>query len=282
MNANHNLERRVADYYMSEAPSRAPDWVLRSALESIDTTKQRRALVRVPWRFPNMNIYARVAVAAVAVVAVSAVGLSLFGGGSSGPGGQPSPSPSASPSPSPSASPSPSPVVVPALTGTFTSARHGISISYPAGWDTRAATEPWTTGFPTFSSADGDLIYEPILQDHLFLLLASRPLAGQIGEQWADAFMNSSEWGDTCDPPIESVVIGSAPGKLVVHCGGSPSAVAWLGDRGYLVIFYISGDNPELDAAYDVAFFREVIATIQLHPEDAVDTASSASPSASP
>jgi hypothetical protein len=36
MTANDRLERRVADYYAAEAPPRAPDWLLRSTLETID------------------------------------------------------------------------------------------------------------------------------------------------------------------------------------------------------------------------------------------------------
>lgn len=56
MSVNDDLERRIADYYESEPPARAPDWVLESALVTIDTTRQRRGLIRVPWRFPIMNV----------------------------------------------------------------------------------------------------------------------------------------------------------------------------------------------------------------------------------
>ena len=55
MNADLDLERRVADYYATEAPPRAPDWMLGAALATIDITPQRRVLIRVPWRFPIMN-----------------------------------------------------------------------------------------------------------------------------------------------------------------------------------------------------------------------------------
>jgi hypothetical protein len=70
MNANDDLERRIADFYETEAPPRAPDWVLGEALSTIDTTKQRRVLIRVPWRFPTMSSYAKLAVATVAVISV--------------------------------------------------------------------------------------------------------------------------------------------------------------------------------------------------------------------
>ena len=78
MTANDNLERRIADHYAAEATPRAPDWLLRSTLEAIDVTPQRRVLMRVPWRDPHMNNFAKVAIAAVVVIAVGAVGLSLL------------------------------------------------------------------------------------------------------------------------------------------------------------------------------------------------------------
>src|SRR5215216_1835162 len=103
MNANHEIERRLADFYAAEAPARAPDWVLRSALATVDTTHQRRALGRVPWRLPNMNTFAKAAVAAAAVIAVGFVGLTVLRSASSpGPGG---PGVTSSPRPAPTASP---------------------------------------------------------------------------------------------------------------------------------------------------------------------------------
>jgi hypothetical protein len=103
MNANHELDRRLADFYAGEAPQRAPDRVLEGALAAIDSTTQRRALVRVPWRFPIMNSYAKLAIAAVVVLAVGAIGLTVFRGGTPpGPGVQATSSPDASPSSSPS------------------------------------------------------------------------------------------------------------------------------------------------------------------------------------
>ena len=99
MNANHELERRLADFYATEAPQRAPDRVLESVLATTDTTKQRRAVFRLPWRFPIMNSYAKMAIAAVAVIAIGAVGLAVLRPGTSpGVGGQPPPAlPVASP-----------------------------------------------------------------------------------------------------------------------------------------------------------------------------------------
>jgi hypothetical protein len=110
MSVNDDLERRIADFYASEARLRAPDRVLGEGLATIEAVKQRRVLVRVPWRFPTMNTYTRLAVAAVAVIVVAVVGLAVLRPGPAsnvGSGSSPSPSPSASPSlsPSPTASP---------------------------------------------------------------------------------------------------------------------------------------------------------------------------------
>ena len=158
MNVNRDLERQLADFYESEAPPRAPDWVLRSALETIDSTQQRRVVIRVPWRFPNMNTFAKVAVAAVVVIAVGAFGLSVLRpSGASNVGGQPTASPSPTVSPTITSAPPPS------LAESFTSPRYGFSIQYPTGWVTRPATDTWTTGLPDFGATTGDVIYDPVL-----------------------------------------------------------------------------------------------------------------------
>ena len=101
MNAHHDLERRLADFYDAEAPRQAPDRVLHAALVSIDTTRQRRVLIRVPRRFQMMNSFARLATAAVAAVVVGAIGLALaLGPLRSGTGAVATPLPDRLPSPS--------------------------------------------------------------------------------------------------------------------------------------------------------------------------------------
>jgi hypothetical protein len=114
MNANLDLERRLSDYYASEAPPRAPDRVLAGTLAAIDSSTQRRVLIRAPWRFPTMNSYAKFAIAAVAVIALGALGVTVFRGGAPpGPDvGVPS-----SASPGPSAS---SPAALAGIPGTAT------------------------------------------------------------------------------------------------------------------------------------------------------------------
>ncbi len=77
MSVNDDLERRIADHCAMEAPRQAPDWVLGSALATIEMKRQRRERIRVPWRFADMNAYTRLATAAVAVIAVGSIGLAV-------------------------------------------------------------------------------------------------------------------------------------------------------------------------------------------------------------
>jgi hypothetical protein len=254
MTANHDLERRVADFYAAEA-DRTPNRVLEQALARIDHTRQRRELSLVPWRFPPMNIYAKLAVAAAVVLAVGGIGLALLGprpGPSIG-----GPNPSTSPVPSASIAPSSSQELAPPpLTGRYTSALHGTSISYPEGWATAPATDPEPPAERGFLSPDGDFLYDPELRDHLFLVLGSEPLDGQAGQAWATAAFDAD---DDCVSEPRSISVDGAPALL---CG--TWAMTWLGDRGYLIRLLVSPDEPKDRLIYDQAWFEDVLETVQL------------------
>jgi hypothetical protein len=247
MNANLDLERRLADFYAGDAPQRAPDRVLDGALATIDSTRQRRALLRVPWRFPNMNSYAKLAIAAVAVIAIGAVGLAVLRPGlGTGPGGI---TPSESPSSSPSGSPPP------ALTETFSSPTNAIALSYPTGWRVEPATSEWTTGIPLQGDPFRDLISDPA-RENTFLLIASQKLGLRSDEEFITETVTNPAWGDgPCQPTTESVPINGIMGSLVTHCDGTLTAVASHGDRGYLFVLF------GLD---DAAWFREILASAQM------------------
>ena len=173
----------------------------------------------------------------------------------------PLPSPTASPTPSPSEEPSPSQAAGPALTERFTSAMHGISVSYPAGWTTQLATEPWATSSPFyFRDPVGDFLYDPVLTDHLFLGLASQPLAGKSPDAWASDLLIL----EGC-PSSDTVVVDGADGVLASDCG---MALVSKDDRGYLIWLYASADD-ELD--FDTgAWFQEILATVSLDAPAAV------------
>lgn len=68
------LEYRIADHYEREAPGRAPGWVLDAVLAAVETTRQQRGRLGVPWRSramvePTPRVRSRVAlITAVAVL----------------------------------------------------------------------------------------------------------------------------------------------------------------------------------------------------------------------
>lgn len=272
MNANDNLERGIADVYHAEAPRRAPDWVLANALEMIETTPQRRVLIRVPWRFPDMNTtFAKVAIAAVVVLAVGFVGLNMLGS-RSGPsvgGAAPSasPSPTASPSPSPSASSS-------AAMSTFTSAMHGLSIGDPTGWLKDPATKTSTDYGLNFGSDDVDWLYDGQYEGDLFLAMASQPLADKTPDAWITNFLDTFDGG--CTGPRVPIVVGGTDGLL---CDGDLLATT-AGDRGYFVRAYTGSDlTAQAEAAHGEDWFRSVLATVTFMPETALDAPVSGSAS---
>jgi hypothetical protein len=103
-------------------------------------------------------------------------------------------------SPSPAASPPPV-MPPPPFTERFDSAVHGLSISYPAGWETRPATEPWNHDSFTFGASDVDVIFDPTLQADLYIALVSEPLRGLSGEEW----VNGGHSVDICGVREEGV-----------------------------------------------------------------------------
>src|SRR5262245_6683625 len=127
--------------WLEEGPTRLPDATRRAIAVSTATAHQARRPIWSPWRYPNVNTYARLAVAAVIVAVVGAAGLALLGPGGSGLNGSASPSPSRSASLPPTNPPSATPAASPssALTDTgawvpFTSTRYGYTISHPPSW----------------------------------------------------------------------------------------------------------------------------------------------------
>jgi hypothetical protein len=261
MTATNDLERRVAEFYAAEAPHRAPDRVLAQTLTTIDHTRQRRELRLVPWRTPPMNIYAKLAVAAAVVIAVGAIGLTILQPGPGalvgGPGSSSSPAPSASPSPSPSPSPSLSPALTPApLTGSYTSAVHGLSVSYPEGWQVAPATTAEATVDVNWLQPGNDFLYDPVRESGLFFVLGSYALDGEAGEAWATGALDADP---DCNSAGESSTVDGEP---ALRCG--TLALTWAGNRGYSIKLYSSDDDPAANAAYDDAWFDDLLATVQL------------------
>ena len=236
-----DLERRLTAHYAAEAPSHAPDWLLGSTLDIVAVSNQRRSFRGGPWRLTIGRPSARFVAAAALIVALAAIGAGV---------GALRNAPTEPPTPP--------------LTGSFTSQLNGAEISYPAGWVTRPATVAWTTkGMPTFDDPFFDVIYDGGLAnpDHLFIGLASQPLAGEDAINWTSRI--ASEPG--CFP-IESIQVDGASGFMSLSC---QHAAVSAGGRGYVILGYVSGDEPELGAVYNRAWFEGVLATVRLDPEGA-------------
>jgi hypothetical protein len=190
--------------------------------------------------------------------------LAVLLGACGGLGSQPTSSPEPTATPEATAEATPSPTSAPPLTQSFTSTLHGISVSYPEGWTAQAATGPWTDStFPLlFGGPHADFLYDPTLTSDLFLTIASQPIGDSTPEDWVAEQMASDE-GCTATEPI---AVDGAPG--LIGNGDCDVTVVTTAGRGYWIQLYTSDDV----APYDRAWFDGVLATVQLHPEEAVDT----------
>jgi hypothetical protein len=261
----------IARAFMAGGPTQLADRVLESSLAEVHHTRQRRVLLRAPWRTPVMNIYAKLAAAAVVVVAVGALGVWVLSPGSSstpvGAPPAPSASPSAPPEPSPSPEPNPSPTpppTVPPLSGTFTSTLHGISLATPDGWTTQPATEAWDGApFPDYGDPSVDLIHDPVRRGELWLMVASRPLGAADPAQWPADQLAALE---CVTVPLS---VDGATGLIGAEFDRTDCSAVFVatGGRGYMIRLYDSTGLP----GYDRAWFDEVLAAVDLRPEDAVD-----------
>ena len=258
MNAKHDVERRLTDHYATEAPSRAPDWLLGRALGTVDITPQRRTVRGRSWRISPMPSPGRLAVGALAIVTIAAVGLTVVRVPSVGPAATASPEPSSSPSP----------FGPPPLTERFDSALNGMSMSYPAGWQVRPATERWTDGVMSFGAPGVDVIFDPTYGEDLYLAVASEPLPfeSQPDEAWRA--------GVTL-PPCGgghggSVLTFDGASGWVSSCGGLPShqsALLTTSTHGYAIVLNL-GERALL-GAYSDAWFVSVLETMDLRAQDA-------------
>ena len=75
-------------------------------------------------------------------------------------------------------------------------------------------------------------------------------------------------------PATEPIAVDGATGLIAAEGCDDMVAVTTAG-RGYWIILRTSDDDPAAVASYDRAWFEEVLATVQLQPEDAVDVAPS-------
>jgi hypothetical protein len=210
--------------------------------------------------------------APLGVVLIGAVVLGGCGGQAAMPS-VPAVAPSATAGPTPTATPTvtiapTATPTAPPLTQSFISTLHGFSVSYPEGWTAQAATEPWTGCLycaAVHANPQVDVLLHPVRDDGLFLRIASQPIGESAPEDWVAAQMADDDRCTTTEPIIVDGATGLSGGETC-HV-----AVVTTAGRGYHIDLYTSPDDRDLVAQYDRAWFEEVLATVQLHPEDAVD-----------
>ncbi|HEX6655707.1 MAG TPA: hypothetical protein VF153_05790, partial [Candidatus Limnocylindria bacterium] len=137
----------------------------------------------------------------------------------------------------------------------------------PEGWIAQAATEPWTddTSVLVGFHPSGDILYDSVLRDHLFLTIASQPIGDSTPEEWVADGLASEGCSAT-----EPIAVDGAAGLIATNCDAGVAAVTTDG-RGYFFHLRRSDDDPSATSAYDRAWFEVVLATVRLHPKDAVD-----------
>ena len=159
---------------------------------------------------------------------------------------------------------------------TFESTMHGLSIGHPAAWETRSASGPWTGGALGFETAGADVIFDPTYEGRLFLAIASQPYDGLSRQDWKEAGIN---WLCPDGVAFEDFDVGGAS-ALVVHCGSTQAALVFTEARGYMIRLEVPSGESGLAERFDRAWFSQVLETVDLRPDDAVDT--STEPPATP
>jgi hypothetical protein len=264
MTAHNDLDRLLNDF-LRDGPEELPYQSFDAVRDRTEQTGQRVFIG--PWRLPEMNKIVTIGLGAAAVVVLVFIGAQLFGSPGGGTGGDLTASPEPTATVAPSASPQapPSEAAAPPLTQSFTSPLHGISMSYPEGWVTQAATEPWTDETLPFHYGipQADFLHDGSFT--LNLVFGSQPIGDSTPEDWIAVQMEGPEGCAATEP----VTVDGATG--LIGAGDCDVAVVTADGRGYVILAGISGDDPSYAAKYDRAWFEEVLATVQLHPEDAVD-----------
>jgi len=271
MTAHHDLDQQLTAF-LRDGPDALPDESFDAVRDRTEQTRQR--VVIGPWRSPTVSKLLPIGLGVAAVIGVLFIGSRFIGSPSSNVGGPATQPPaSAAPSEAP-VSAAPSRMSAPPLTQIFTSPLHGISMSYPEGWFAQAATQLWTADtIPfDFSIPQADFLHDGEASFSLNLVFASQPIGASTPEDWVAQQMAGPEGCAATEP----ITVDGATGLIGV--GECKVAAVTADGRGYVILAGISPDDPSNATTYDRAWFEEVLATVQLHPEDAVEVAPSATP----
>jgi hypothetical protein len=173
----------------------------------------------------------------------------------------------------------------------FDSPLHGLSIGYPSGWQTRAATEPWGHDTVAFDAPDVDVIFDPTFREDLYLALVSEPLGGQPEGWITDVYTDYSSLGICNDGG------GGGGGDDWLDgnhgwfevCDNDSVAIIQTATRGYIIYLHVGDGVP---ATYPVPDFEGsafeetpkvggptgLLETLDLRSEAAVDTLNPSQP----
>jgi hypothetical protein len=252
----------TARAWLEDGPTRMSDSAVLSALEEIHTTRQRRAL----WparRATPVNIFARVAIAAVLVVAVGLLAGNVVRR-------QPDGSNIGDPSPASQAQV----IGIPDLkTTTFVSPTNGFSFKYLDRGGLKPATGLWDPVNDNQADAGFDVVETGL---SAYFMAASTPIPDGVSiDAWVDQYVSPGGWlqrPGRCGPPRsqqEEIIIDGRSGRIS-ECEARIEATVVTGGRLYL--FTLLHSRPR-DAR---ELFDAWVATIDLTPETA------ASPSSAP
>jgi|GEM_PF-3029656 hypothetical protein len=255
---------RTLDGFFAEGPETVADQAIVRTFDAIDRTKQRRD-VFVPWRFPLMITFPRLA--AAVLVAVIAVGGAVYLLGSNLSVGVPV---KTSPPPSPTAL-APVPTANDGM-GTdtsiwtpFTTSRYGYTVSWPNTpvWIHSPATEDWAgqTAYDMWASPTEapwvDKFYDQTTQVTVTAVATTIPV-GTTEEAFIDAYLKPGESVPATCPELANAmrptVIDGHAARETTRCGDQAAFVA-VGSHMY--VFSISAENR-------VAFLDAYLTTIRL------------------
>ena len=212
-------------------------------------------------RRARRRLFANGVIAMVAVAAIALAGLASIDEIRGGPVPADQPTPSVKPKST-------------RFTQRFDSPLNGLSIGYPAGWKTRAATEPWG-GKIAFDAPDVDVIFDPKLREHLYLAVVSMPL----GSKWDSASRQQDR------PSLGLCDTGGAGGTG----NGFQGNPAWFQDcyephgegghivlfstatRGYVIYIHVPDKPQSPQQARYARWFSEILRTVVLSPDEAVN-----------
>jgi hypothetical protein len=270
---NDNEFDLTARAWLEDGPTRMADHALRSALEEVHATRQRRA-VWPAWRASPVNLFASVAVAAVLVVAAGIVAGNVVRRLPDGStvGGPTTPAGTADITPGLLSSPSlPRALGFPSLPmSTFVSPTYGFSFQYPdrgalapakVRWD--PTTEPPFEPGGVFSGAhaDGFDVVETGF-GAVFEGASTEIPEGVPIDDWIDASLASRASTPTCMVPRgrqSAITIDGHSGRISEGCARQLVATVVVDRR--LFVFMLLHGRDEGDAR---AIFDAFVDTIRL------------------